>query len=143
MPAFRTAAIWTDVTGNTRLTTINTDGTDVPLLAALGAVSNGGIVTTWQGPIVTLTPGTLSGTYQDVRDSALLLFQDTAGDYVKIYLPSPKLLTFLPDGVTVDPVAVAAIVAAMVANGRSAANLPIASYVGGVYQRNAKILQGG
>lgn len=139
----RTALVWSDVGGNTRLSTFNNDGANTAILAALQAVSNGGISAWWDGAVVNPAPTLVAATYRDVRDSALLTYQDATGDFVKIYVPCPQSGIFLADLVTVNPAAVASVTTAMVAHGRSASGQAIVSLVAGVYQRNARLLQGG
>jgi hypothetical protein len=61
-----------------------------------------------------------------------LTFTTATGELVNLSLPAPKGAIFKADGVTVDPSAIADVIAACIGNLCTAAGVAVSAYVGGV-----------
>lgn len=128
---------WIDVNGGTRLTTITTSAGEAAVVAALVAKSNADVLASWEGPLtINGAPVVAAATYQSTRDAATLTFKLVTSDLVKILLPAPQAGIFFADGETVNPAAIAAIIAAVIANVVDESGNAVASFVGGT--RNAQ-----
>jgi hypothetical protein len=124
--------IWIDNNSFTTQTIVGSDPDASTIQAKLLLHSNGDVLNWFEGPPhPNPTPSTSGAVYVTVSDTARLLFLDSGGSLVTLNLPAPQASVFLADGVTVDPSAIADIIAAFIADGRSALGNPIASFVAG------------
>lgn len=124
--------IWIDFGGSTTQTLVRADPNAGSIQSALLGHSIGDILNWWEGPPnINSTPAPGTSTYAPIGDHARLLFLDSASSLVTLTLPAPNLNVFFADGVTVDPSAIADVIAAFVANGKSATGNSIASFVAG------------
>lgn len=106
--------------------------------AALLTHSNAGVLEWFEGPLHILVPTPVSAVFADVVDLARLTFTDATGSLVQLALPAPKENIFKPDSVTVDPSAIADIIAASIGTLLSSARMPVTAYVAGTRnQRSA------
>ena len=83
------------------------------------------------------TPGVAAtGPYDRVQDKAKLNFDAADGSVVTLQLPGPKQTIFTVSNYEVDPAdgLMAALIAALLANGRSAEGKPLVAFAGG-YRR--------
>lgn len=96
--------------------------------------------------------GGAANEYGDIRQKAVMVFQDAAGKFHRYAIPAPRSAIFLADGVTVNPAQtqVAAFNAAVIGNTNGAAMSDIygnvmKSFVGGYFQdrkaRRASVLR--
>lgn len=124
--------IWLDVNGATTQTIVNSDPDASSIQAALLSNSNADVLNWWESaPNPNGAPAPSASVFQTVQDKARLLFLDSGGSLVTFNLPAPQSGIFLADGVTVDATAIAVLIAAVIADGRSGAGNPIISYVAG------------
>lgn len=124
--------VWIDGNGFSTQTVVGSDPDASAIQSALKGHSNADVLNWFEGAQhLNTTPVTSLTTYFTVSDLARLLFLDTAGSIVTLNLPAPQLSVFEADQVTVKASAIADIIAAFIASGRSAADLPITSFVAG------------
>lgn len=128
----RRYTVWVDTNGFTRLTLLNSSAGASAVEAAILAQSNADVLNSADSTLtVNGSPSPVAATYQRVADSAGLLFQDAMGEQVIVQLPAPKAAIFLADQVTVDPTAIAVLIAAVVGTVLTGSGNPVTSYVGG------------
>lgn len=132
MPTRKASVVWADAGGRTRTTQIITAAGSAAVLAALKAQSNADWMQQWEGDLLAQVPAPVAAPYQDASDAAVLYFQTAAGATVKVTLPAPVAAIFLADGESVDPAAIAAIIAAVIADCVTADGTAITAYVGGL-----------
>jgi hypothetical protein len=72
--------------------------------------------------------------FEGVSQWVQLVFQTAAGTLVRLTIPAPKQAIFMADGITVDPAAIAAVVAACVGEMSDLAGNPVVAYIGGTLQ---------
>jgi len=101
-------------------------------MSALAAQSNAVVQDFWEGTDVFPFLVPVNALYPAVADYASLLFADAGGDETYINLPAPKAAIFLADGVTVDPAAIAAIIAAAQSEIITASLSLVTTYLGGI-----------
>lgn len=133
--------VWIDVTGRTRQTIIHSQGSASALEVALESKSNAAVQMDWAGDTVFYTPTPVGGTYANVTDSAVLIFQDGGGLLVYLTLPAPLESIFHTDSETVDPAQVATITAAAIGTLCSASGALVTSFVGGFRRKAAREYQ--
>lgn len=132
MPTQKASVVWADAGGRTRTTQIVTSAGSAAVLAALKAQSNADWMQQWEGDLVAQVPAPVAAQFQDASDAAVLYFQTAAGAIAKVTLPAPVASIFMADGESVDPSAIAAIIAAVIADCVTADGTAVASYVGGL-----------
>lgn len=131
------STIWTDAAGKTRQTIVRGNATLAAVLLALAAKSNGDFQRDWEGAtIVNPAPAPVNATYNSVNDYAQLVFATGAGNLVYVTLPCPVSSIFMADQETVDPVAIATIIAAVTGTVIDGSGSPVASFIGG-YRRSS------
>lgn len=102
------------------------------LATEIQAVSNALLREATFGPQNFLSGSPTVATYPTVRQTANLFFRDsTTGATARVYIPAPVSSIFLPDGVTVDPTAITALIAAVVAQVISGSGNLVDQFVGG------------
>lgn len=114
--AKKAGLIWTDAQGE-RVVHVITTSTGVGAIeTALQGHSQAGIIECWEGldEFLSTAPGT--GQYVTVRVTAVLEFTDGMGSSGKLFIPAPDSSIFIAGGDTVDPTAVADVIAAAVGN---------------------------
>ena len=136
MAAAQRSVVWIDSAGATTQTILASDPDAGTIQSTLQGHSNADVLNWWEGPPnPNTTPTTTAATYFTVSDTARLLFLDSAGSLTTVNLPAPKASIFAADTVTVDPSAIADVIAAVIAKGRSAGGNPIVSFVAGNLSR--------
>lgn len=105
------------------------------LITELQAKSNALIRQTSIGPNTFLSGTPTVGTYPTVRQTANLQFRDsTTGSVARVYIPAPVSSIFLPDGVTVDPSQITALISAVTAQVLAGSGNVVDTFVGGVLE---------
>lgn len=131
MVAQRRYIVWIDAGGRTRATIPCADPDNATIMAKLQLHSNAGVQEWFEGPDNVLTPTVVSATFPDVVDLARLTFTDAFGSLVNVALPAPQGSIFLADSVTVDPSAIADVIAACVGHLCSSGGSLVTAYVAG------------
>jgi hypothetical protein len=127
----RRSIIWVDAQGRTRLSVPTADPDSTAIMAALQNHSQASVIEWWEGPDIVLGGTPLGGTYPSVFDSAELTFQGPSGN-VNLILPAPSLAIFKPDGVTVDPSAIADIISASTGHLATMSGALVTSFIAGI-----------
>lgn len=131
--------VWIDASGFTRLTLLNTASGAATLLPSLFALSNADYLNAVENTLsVNGSPSPVTAQYPVVSDSAVLLFQDVAGEQVSIQIPAPKGSVFLADQMTVDPTAVSTLVTAAIGTLVTSSGSAVTSFIGGVRRATSK-----
>lgn len=132
--SLRRSISWIDTNGFTRQTQPRGSATLASLQSSLLAASNADVLTEYEGTEnINGAPAPTAATYQNVTDTANLLFQTAGGNIVTVVLPAPQAGIFLADGTTVDPAnaLVTAIVAAALAVVVDITGAAVVAYLGG------------
>jgi hypothetical protein len=127
-------AVWSDVTGRTRLTVIKALTNPCGILNALQAVSNAQVLYNWDGTIDPAIGTATAAQYQAVQQNCELTFQTSAGTILRLTLPAPPLTILKADKKTVDPALVSALVTACLGQLSDGSGNAAAVYLGGVLQ---------
>lgn len=122
---------WLDAGGRTRITIPTADPDSSTIMAKLQLHSNATIFSWFEGPLNFPGGAPVSAMFPDVVDLARLTFQDASGNLTNLALPAPMSSVFLADTVTVDPSAIADIIAAAVGTLVTQAGGLVTAYVGG------------
>lgn len=131
--------VFVDANGHTRLTLVNSTAGAAGVQAALLAVSNADILNSEDAALtVNGAPAGVAAVYQDVSDSAALYFQDAAGNLTTVQLVAPQAGIFMADGETVNPAAIAALIAAVVGTVITPAGGLVTAYVGGARRKTQR-----
>lgn len=132
MATERRSIVWIDANGFTRQTQPRGSASLFALQADMVAKSNAAVASFYEGTeTIAVTPTATAAVYQNVSDTAQLFFQTAGGDIVTLVLPAPISAIFLPDGRTVDPSAIAAIIADAIAVLTDPSGNPVVAYIGG------------
>jgi hypothetical protein len=131
MAAQSRSIVWIDIGGRTRQTVPCATPDNAAIMAALQNHSNAGIQTWFEGPLQVLTPSPVATDFPDVADLARLTFTDALGSLATLALPAPQSTIFMADSVTVNPSAIADIIAAAVGHLCSAGGGTVTAYVAG------------
>lgn len=136
MPTDRLSMVWVDAAGLTTMQYYDTDDASGNTIAGdIANLSNAGQLSFWHGDLTVFSPPTIpGGNYQLVQTYALLYFADSGGNTVTLKIPAPLTTIFQTDGRTVNPVAIATLIADVVGHVVSPAGLLVTSYVTGVIQ---------
>lgn len=123
---------WVDLQGRTTTSIPTADPNASGIMAALLNHSGASVQQWFEGPptFPGVTPP--GGPLPDVVDLARLTFTDAGGSLVNLSLPAPNVAIFETDTVTVNPSAIADIIAACVGTLISAAGNPVTAYVAGL-----------
>lgn len=128
----RRYTVWIDANGFTRLTLCNSLVGSSGVQGALLAQSNADVLNYLDTTLtVNGAPAPSASQFQRVSDAAGLTFQDASGNLVVLQLPAPVSSIFMADTVTVNPAAIAAIIAAVVGTVVTASGSLVTAYVGG------------
>lgn len=130
--SLKRSIIWLDAGGRTTLTIPCTSAGASAIMSALQAKSNADVQEWWEGFDNVLFPSPAGALYPDVTDTARLTFTDSSGSLANLSLVAPVASIFMPDGVTVNPAAIAAIISAAVGNLCSGAGGTVVSFVSGI-----------
>lgn len=133
--------IWVDANGRTRATYVNSTAGSGGIQGQIGLISNASVQRAWNGTVSTPVPTPVTGDYQNVADYAQLVFQTAAGDLVYLTVVAPMAAIFLADQETVNPAAIAALIAACVGTLTDASGNPVTAYVGGFRRRSGREYQ--
>jgi len=96
------STVWVDAYGQQTITRVNSNGGAGAAAAALYALSNAGIVESWEGARTPGSPSPTAAAYQSIVDRAALLFLCADNTIMSTIVPAPQLGIFLADGETVD-----------------------------------------
>lgn len=132
MVAQRRQIVWIDAGGRTRVTVPCADPDNATIMAKLQLHSNADVQSWFEGPDNILTPAPVAADFPDVVDLARLTFTDAFGSLVNLALPAPQSSIFLADSVTVDPSAIADVIAACIGHLCSSGGATVTAYVGGL-----------
>lgn len=136
------STIWVDSSGKTRQTILRGNATLAPVALALAGQSNGDFQRDWEGAtVVNPAPAPINATYNSVNDYASLVFTTAAGNLVYVTLPCPVSTIFLADQETVDPVAIATIIAAVVGTVIDGSGAVVTAFVGGFRRSSGREYQ--
>lgn len=129
----RAGVIWLDFNGVTRQTIIQSLAGAAAIWTAAQACSLAQIQATWESPLGPAVGTQINGNYQSNKMSATLQFQTAAGSIVRLTLPAPNRVVFMPDGTTIDPTNpnIAALIAACIGSLSDGAGNAAVSYLGG------------
>jgi hypothetical protein len=127
----RRTTFWADQAGQRAITHFDYAGDASTFFDQYQAFSDAHVQDWFEGPLHRLRLGILTFPYNAVEDIAVLTFSDNARNKTKLILPAPVLSMFLPDGKTVDPAAVATLVADCLGNLMTQANTVVTRFVGG------------
>lgn len=103
--------VWVDSNGGTRLTTPRANASLSTIQTDMLAKSNAGVAFEWEGAQSGSAGSPSVATYQTTRDAAVLVFQTSTCEQVKLLLPAPKSSIFMTDQETVDPAQVTTLIA--------------------------------
>jgi biotin carboxyl carrier protein len=132
MSTQRQSTVWVDAQGKTTARLTTTSAGAVAVVAAIAALSNAAVQETWEGPLTAVAAPTPTAADKiSVRDSAELVYSTAAGSLVKVSIPAPQAAIFMADGETVNPAAVAALTALVLANVVTPAGVAVTAYVAG------------
>lgn len=132
MTTYYRSTIWIDRNGRTRQTILSGNATLTGVVDALLNHSVGGISNGWESTPVTPTAEPSTGPYGIVADWVQLLFTTAAGSLIRVTLPAPNSNIFFSDDETVDPSAIADIIAAVVGTLTDSAGNAAIAYISGV-----------
>lgn len=128
----RMYAIWDDANGVSRQTVLNSTAGALAAITAVTAVSNARVLYYVESALSTPIGVAVTNPYQSVKSSATLYFQTGVGTIVRVTVVAPQLSLFLADQQTVDPVAAAPLIAAVVGSVTDVAGNVVTSYLGGL-----------
>jgi len=134
--------VWVDVNGRTRATYVCTGLGSADIQADLKALSCADIQRSWEGDVVeNASPTPTTGAYQNVADYAVLVFTTAGGDLVYLTLLAPLDTIFMADQETVDPTAIAVLIADCIGNLQTTSGDDVTGYVGGFRRRSGREYQ--
>lgn len=132
MPTQRRTTVWIDAQGKTIAHLLTTVAGGAAVEAEIDAQSNAAIQTSWEGDLVApAAPSPVAAPYQSVYDAATLVFSTASGAFVRIAIPAPDAGIFQADGETVNPAAIAALIALVVSDVVTANGTAVTAYVAG------------
>lgn len=123
--------VWLDAGGRTRATIPRADPDNGAIMAALLNHSNAVVINWFEGARNPIVATPTSAVFADVIDLARLIFVDAGGNQAALALPAPKSNIFKADTVTVDPSAIADIIAACVGHFQTGAGGVATAFVAG------------
>ncbi len=132
----RRTIFWADQAGQRAITHFDYAGDASGFFAQYQAFSDAHVQDWFEGTLTRIRLGTLNFPYRGVEDIAVLTFSDNARNRTKLMLPAPVLSMFLPDGKTVDPAQVAALVADCIGNLTTQANTVVTRFLSGTRSRS-------
>lgn len=132
MSAQKRYIVWIDAGGRTVATIPCSDPNNSALMAALQNHSQADVLDWFEGADNVLSPAPAGGAFPDVRDLARLTFTDAGGSLVNVALPAPTSSIFLADSVTVNPSAIADIIAAATGHLCSSGGGLVTAFVAGL-----------
>ena len=128
----RRTVVYVDVSGKTTAAYLTGVGSLASIQTEILNVSLAAYQSYWEGPLIKNTHIVpTSGTYQSVRDSAILTFITGAGTLVTLRIPAPDSAIFLADQETVNASAIASLIAACIGNLSDISTNPVTAYVSG------------
>lgn len=126
------SVVWIDAGGRTRQTIFLVNAGGSTIRGVLLGHSNADVLNWWEGPPNPNTsPTPVAAVYTSVGDSAQLLFADGSGNEAGLALPAPQSGIFLADTVTVDPSAIADVIAAATTYLVNSAGNTVTTYLAG------------
>lgn len=131
MAANRLGVVYIDAQGERVMHVITSNANAGILTLDIEDLSNSRREFQWQAGATDFVPAPVVATYPSVRVQAQLIFRDVAGSIAKLWIPAPKSSIFLPDGVTVDPSAIATLISDATGLLLAGSGNPVAAFVGG------------
>lgn len=128
----RMTVVWADANGDTRATLLTTAAGATAVMNEIQGVTNAVFQQNWEGPLATFSAPPIAAQFQSVRDWAILTFATSVGGLLTITVPAPIAAMFKADLETVDPAAIAALIAQVISDVVDINGNPVVSYVGGV-----------
>jgi hypothetical protein len=125
------AAVFVDGTGRTRLQVVKAATNPCTILTDLLALSNAATAYNFDGLIDPAQGTAVAAPYQAAQLYANLQFTTATGAILQLQIIAPQVAIFLADGVTVDPAAVASLVADCIGNLSDGAGNVATAYLGG------------
>lgn len=126
------SVLWTDVSGLQTITLVRTNAGATALQAAMLAVSNADYLQWWESAITANgAPAPVAATYQSVTDRAVLTFVCADNTQAVLQVIAPQSAIFMADQQTVNPVAIAALIAAAIGSLVSTTGSLATTYVAG------------
>ena len=127
----RAVVIWVDSQGEQTLNIYVTASGVSSIRTQIAALSNAVPIESSEGTIAAISGTPTVATFPSVRSNARLHFQAASGSRGSLLIPAPVTSIFLTDGVTVDPTAITALIAAAVGNLLCGDSTVAAMFVGG------------
>lgn len=127
----RAVIIWVDSQGEQTLNIYVTSSGVSSIRTNIAALSNAVVAETSEGTIAHLSGTPTVAAFPSVRSNARLHFVSATGSRGSILIPAPVTSIFLSDGVTIDPTAITALIAACVGNLICGDSTVAAMFVGG------------
>lgn len=135
------SCVWVDAAGRTRQTILRGNASLATVEADLLALTNADTQRSWEGPtVLNPSPAPTNATYPNVADYAVLVYTDGT-DLVYVTLVAPQASVFLPDGETVDPVAIATLTGHVIGTITTGSGAAVTGFVGGFRRRSGKEYQ--
>lgn len=125
------AAVFVDGTGRTRLQVIKAGTNPCSILTDILALSNAGTQYNFDGLIDPAMGTPVAAQYQPAQLYANLQFSTATGSILQLQIIAPQVAIFLADGVTVDPAAIATLIAHCIGNLSDGAGNVATAYLGG------------
>jgi len=133
MATQRATVVWIDANGATTATLLTTSAGASTVQADILAKSTTDALYVWEGALhVNGSPAPPGGTYQSVKDRAVLTFLTAAGGLLTLTIPGPLSSIFLADQETVDPTQLVTLIADVIANVVDVGGNAVVSYVSGI-----------
>lgn len=137
----RAYVVWIDVNGFTRLTFISTTTGASTIFASMLHQSNADWVNFNETGFTTNpTPAPVAAQYQNVSETASLMFTTVSGDKCVLQLPAPKASIFLADQMTVDATAIATLLANCIGTLTNNSGSITNAFIGGIRRPTVKEL---
>lgn len=109
-------ADWVDYVGLVRSQRIYAGTNPCTVLTQLQALSNAAVLRNFDANLDPGIGSTTHAVYQGVAQVASILFTTAGGNIIELLLPAPQLTAMLADQTTLDPTALAALIAACTGN---------------------------
>jgi hypothetical protein len=123
--------VWVDAQGVQSVRSLNGASSTAAIVSALEAYSNATVLTFAEGTVTAPATTPTAAAYPSVTAVAYLIFTDGAGHNARVALVAPQAAIFLSDGVSVDPTAIAPLIAACIGTLQTAAGTTVTAFVSG------------
>lgn len=123
--------VWVDANGMQSVRSITTQSGAAAILSAMTAYTNAGVLTEVEGDLIVGSPVPASAPYLSATQVAYLNFTDGMGHYARLPLVSPQSSIFQTDGISVNALAIAALISACQGNLLTGAGTLVTAFTGG------------